>query len=323
MDSIDLPIVGTFLWLAGLCVGSFLNVVIYRLPRDLSVGSPLWSFCPACGSKIAFRDNLPLLSWLLLRGRCRHCAAPISVQYPLVESLTGMLFIVVLYLLFSANSRADLVHLRMPNDIPLLLCWLTLVAVMVVCSSTDIVSYMIDVRVTNLAVALGMVFHTAWPRRTWLSQDALPNGYDLCWLGIGLAAVIWMWITRPRFDEEPDEDAPEEAGQAPTGEAHTAPTTLQVDHEITTAPDGQFGARKRNPHSDAGSRSRRRGSSSADLWLDWFGGDVVFCRGGDLAVGGVGLLDAAFQRFRPARRVGVEPGLHRNRDRRQFSASGR
>lgn len=209
MDAIDLPILGTFLWLAGLCVGSFLNVVIYRLPNDLSVGSPLWSFCPTCRSRIAFRDNLPLVSWLLLRGKCRHCSAPISVQYPLVEALTGLLFVLVFYLIFAADSRADLTRPRMPTDIPLLLSWLTLVAVMVVCSSTDIVSYMIDVRVTNLCVALGICFHAIWPREAWLAQSALPNGYELIWLTIGISAVIWMWITRPRIESPFEEETPD------------------------------------------------------------------------------------------------------------------
>ncbi|HEY6429541.1 MAG TPA: prepilin peptidase, partial [Acidimicrobiales bacterium] len=70
--------------LFGLAVGSFLNVVIYRVPRGMSVVSPR-SACPACGTPIAERDNIPVVSWLVLRGRCRHCQEPISATYPLVE----------------------------------------------------------------------------------------------------------------------------------------------------------------------------------------------------------------------------------------------
>ena len=77
--------------LFGLAVGSFLNVVIYRVPRHESIVSPP-SACPSCATPIAARDNIPVLSWLLLRGRCRHCGAPISLQYPLVELATGALF---------------------------------------------------------------------------------------------------------------------------------------------------------------------------------------------------------------------------------------
>ena len=75
----------------GLAVGSFLNVVIYRVPRHQSVVSPP-SACPHCGTAIGARDNVPVISWVLLRGKCRHCGAPISVQYPLVELATAALF---------------------------------------------------------------------------------------------------------------------------------------------------------------------------------------------------------------------------------------
>jgi leader peptidase (prepilin peptidase)/N-methyltransferase len=75
----------------GLVVGSFLNVCIYRLPREESVVLP-GSRCPACGTPIRPWDNIPLLSFLLLRGRCRACAHPIGWRYPLVEALTGGLF---------------------------------------------------------------------------------------------------------------------------------------------------------------------------------------------------------------------------------------
>ncbi|MBK9740435.1 MAG: prepilin peptidase [Actinobacteria bacterium] len=77
---------------AGLIVGSFLNVVIYRVPADLSIVRP-GSACPTCHTPIAPRDNIPILSWLLLRGRCRSCGMRISVRYPLVEGLTGVLWV--------------------------------------------------------------------------------------------------------------------------------------------------------------------------------------------------------------------------------------
>jgi leader peptidase (prepilin peptidase) / N-methyltransferase len=78
----------------GLLIGSFLNVVIYRLPRHESV--IFWrSRCPACKHEIRLFDNVPLLSWLVLLGRCRDCRAPISVRYPLVEAATGVLFALV------------------------------------------------------------------------------------------------------------------------------------------------------------------------------------------------------------------------------------
>lgn len=75
----------------GLVVGSFLNVVVWRVPRGESVVSPP-SHCPGCDRQIRHRDNVPVLSWLLLRGRCRDCREPISARYPLVELVTAALF---------------------------------------------------------------------------------------------------------------------------------------------------------------------------------------------------------------------------------------
>jgi leader peptidase (prepilin peptidase)/N-methyltransferase len=80
--------------IAGLLVGSFLNVVAWRLPRGESLSHPR-SRCPECGTQIAAYDNVPVLSWLLLRGRCRHCRASISPRYPLVELTTGILYALV------------------------------------------------------------------------------------------------------------------------------------------------------------------------------------------------------------------------------------
>lgn len=80
--------------LFGLAIGSFLNVVIYRVPIGRSVVSPA-SACPSCGSGIHAYDNVPLLSWLVLRGKCRSCSEPISPRYPLVELGTGLFFFVV------------------------------------------------------------------------------------------------------------------------------------------------------------------------------------------------------------------------------------
>lgn len=87
-------ITAAFVGALGMAVGSFLNVVIYRLPRRESLVRPA-SRCPGCGSAIKAYDNVPVLGWLLLRGRCRTCARPISPRYPLVEALTTGLCVAV------------------------------------------------------------------------------------------------------------------------------------------------------------------------------------------------------------------------------------
>jgi len=86
------PAFETTALLLGLVVGSFANVCIHRLPRRESVVSPP-SRCPACGALIQARDNVPVLGWLLLRGRCRACRAPISWRYPVVEAANGLLWL--------------------------------------------------------------------------------------------------------------------------------------------------------------------------------------------------------------------------------------
>lgn len=90
--------------LLGLAIGSFLNVVIYRLPAGLSIVRPP-SHCPACDAPIRARHNVPVLGWLMLRGRCADCGAPISPRYPLVELGTGVLFVLATLL---AWNRAQL-----------------------------------------------------------------------------------------------------------------------------------------------------------------------------------------------------------------------
>ena len=126
-------ILSAFIFLAGLCIGSFLNVCIWRIPRDESIVWP-GSHCPACNHAIAPWDNIPLLSWLLLNGKCRHCKAPISPRYFVVELLTGALFVALwlvhggslqtpAYLFFTGalilGTFVDFDHLILPDRVTL------------------------------------------------------------------------------------------------------------------------------------------------------------------------------------------------------------
>ena len=119
-----------FVAVLGAMIGSFLNVVIHRLPREQSIVLPK-SACPACGAAIHFYDNIPILSFLVLRGRCRSCRAPISPRYPAVEALCALLFALVAWrddliavpfdIAFAAAMLAlvfiDAEHMILPNAI--------------------------------------------------------------------------------------------------------------------------------------------------------------------------------------------------------------
>ena len=101
-----------FIWLGviGACIGSFLNVVIYRVPAGRSIVTPP-SSCPKCGQRIRWYHNLPVLGWLMLRGRCYDCKAPIAARYPLVELLVGAVFFVLALVVFNRADSAPPVSL--------------------------------------------------------------------------------------------------------------------------------------------------------------------------------------------------------------------
>lgn len=189
-------------WLLGLCVGSFLNVVVYRLPLGLSIARPTWSFCPHCNHQLRARDNVPLLGWLILRGRCRDCSAPISAQYPFVEALTGLVFVLVFHWLFVGVAWPVAADAAWPRDLPLGLAWLTLAACLVACSAMDIVSYLIDTGVTLFAVVVGVVAFAFWtPAATAaleLSRPALAAA-----LAAGIVCVpmlAWIFLRAPHLE---------------------------------------------------------------------------------------------------------------------------
>ncbi|WP_343550645.1 prepilin peptidase [Pantoea sp.] len=169
--------------LVALAVGSFLNVVIYRLPQmllypnqDLTLISPR-SRCPNCQSKILLRDNVPLISWLALRGRCRHCKSPISVRYPITELATLMLSLVL----------AGLLPWNLTLVAALLLCWMLLPLVLI-----DIQHQLLPDILTLSLLWLGLLCHTFSVIPGTLSNAVLGAvaGYLLLWL---IATVYRSW----------------------------------------------------------------------------------------------------------------------------------
>lgn len=154
-QSLPWTLVAVFVALLGCAIGSFLNVCIYRLPRDLSVVSPP-SSCPACGARIRWYHNVPVLSWLALGGRCAACRAPISIRYPLVEALTGAVF---------------LVHVLVLGLDPILPVRLAFAAAMVVLFAIDLEHQILPDVITLPGIALGFIA-SWWLPPGWLNSLA-------------------------------------------------------------------------------------------------------------------------------------------------------
>ncbi|HEV2522387.1 MAG TPA: prepilin peptidase [Candidatus Acidoferrales bacterium] len=129
-------------FLFGLLIGSFLNVCILRIPADKSIVQPA-SSCPKCGKAIAPYDNIPVLSWLFLGGKCRHCKEKISAMYPAVELLTGLLFLGC-YLVFGPTVNA--------------LKWAVFAALLVVLTITDLRERLLPDAVNFFGLGAGLVF---------------------------------------------------------------------------------------------------------------------------------------------------------------------
>jgi len=142
------------IFLAGLAFGSFLNVCIYRLPLGLSVVTPR-SACPTCKQQIAFYDNIPVLSWLILGGRCRHCKSKISARYLLIELLTGALFLAC-YWYFGLTLAT--------------LKFCTFAFLLLGLIFTDAETKLLPDKLTLPGLALGVIFSTLVPVNDMASQ---------------------------------------------------------------------------------------------------------------------------------------------------------
>ncbi len=170
--------------LLGLITGSFLNAVIHRLPRGISLLNPRRSFCPGCGKTIPWHENLPVASWVLLRGRCSGCALPIALRYPLVELLTACLYLLawgrfglplapifwIFLSLLVAATFIDFDHLIIPDEITL-----GGTAAGVLCAT----------------LAPSLVGESLWWRGLLLSLLGAACGYLLLWMVVELGKLAF------------------------------------------------------------------------------------------------------------------------------------
>jgi leader peptidase (prepilin peptidase) / N-methyltransferase len=188
--------VAIWVFATGAVVGSFLNVVIARVPKRQSIVSP-GSRCPRCGNPIAWYDNIPLLSWILLRARCRSCGLPISARYPLVELLAGILAVAVL---------------RHTGPNWAALGYFVFVAALLALSYIDLDSWLLPHQITWPLLAIGLLSPT-WNRAlTWkgaaigaaagfaafaaiaLVGERLLKRETMGWGDVWLLAAIGAWL---------------------------------------------------------------------------------------------------------------------------------
>jgi leader peptidase (prepilin peptidase)/N-methyltransferase len=174
----ELLVIGVF----GLMVGSFLNVCIGRLPAGISIVTPP-SRCPSCGTQLAWRDNVPVLSWLWLGGKCRTCRAPISGRYPIVELATAAVFVVQAVML-------DPSPLQDPTTTMIaLVSRLVFSALLVALLVTDIETFRLPNPLTYFGIVAGIAFSMAGP-------PGIASSLGGAALGAGLLLAIrqaWLW----------------------------------------------------------------------------------------------------------------------------------
>ncbi|MFU8829427.1 MAG: prepilin peptidase, partial [Phycisphaerales bacterium] len=163
-----------FFFALGAIVGSFLNVVVYRLPRGENLVVP-GSACPKCETKLTWRENLPIIGWIILRGRCRFCRSKISPEYPLIETLMAVLFGGVYAMWFMDPSLWEIGGLidtsfwtpewaevnRLSRVWPMLLVVFTLLSCLVAITLIDARTFMIPLEIPWLAAGVGLVVHTS------------------------------------------------------------------------------------------------------------------------------------------------------------------
>ena len=163
-----------FIFAFGSCIGSFLNVVIYRMPRDKSLVTPP-SSCPSCGKHIRFYDNVPLLSWLMLGGKCRYCKTPISIRYFIIELLTAVVFLGLFIVYFDTDIRKT-VQPFLSRGWLIYLLDIIMLSAFIAASAIDLEHWIIPLAICWLVTIVGFIGSAAGP---YIINPALIRAYKL------------------------------------------------------------------------------------------------------------------------------------------------
>jgi len=183
-------ILAVFSFLLGACIGSFLNVCIYRIPRNISVITPR-SYCPKCNAAIPWYLNIPLLSFIILRAKCRFCGAGISARYFIVELLTAVLFLFV-WLKFSLLHPSRPMGLVPLSDIRLVPAYWVFVSGLILGTFVDFERLIIPDRVTLGGIFTGLALSAAFP--SLHGESTCIRG--ILWSSLGaLAGWFSLWAT--------------------------------------------------------------------------------------------------------------------------------
>jgi leader peptidase (prepilin peptidase)/N-methyltransferase len=221
-----------FLFALGSCIGSFLNVVVWRLPRiELpEKGGPIRDFlacfrglsdppshCPKCGNRLKWYDNIPILGWFKLRGKCRFCRAPISVRYPIVETVTALLFVGYYVAFFIFQWRAccpqPMVMSTWTDDLggiheitrpavwifgesaPIYFLYMALISALLAASLIDAELFIIPIQIPWFIAIIGFVVHAIVDRPTLPGSLNLVGDYGQVWIALSAGASLGFLVT--------------------------------------------------------------------------------------------------------------------------------
>lgn len=230
----------------GACIGSFANMVIYRLPRNIPLGRPRWSFCPNCETSLLWYDNIPVISYFRLRGHCRRCGWAIPPRYIIIEITMLLVFLILFDTFFVASALDGIiaeswtsVSYRFASDWQIYAAHVLLFGCLLAMSVIDMEHYWLDIRFTHFAALCGFAVHSMWtPAR---SHDWPRPG-----MALGIAAILatcaaiithlvaaHMWKKRARAEQasetEPEPPAPsDEAGEPQAVRIYLGPKSLRL-----------------------------------------------------------------------------------------------
>jgi len=248
-----------FIFALGACVGSFLNVVVWRLPREESLITPP-SHCPKCNKHLKLYDNVPVIGWLMLGGRCRFCREPISPRYPIVEAITGLLFLGYYFAFFVWNigpCQAIVLHgdhavaFRPPLDItkdwPIYAMDMVLISGLLAASLIDAELFSIPAKIPLVLTVVAIVVHTIndHPHTSGgLIAEPLPAALALgATIGLAISALLLakgflpmsfsegeplLEVDRARLEKEKEEREREKAKNAKKSKQKQG---IEIDYE--------------------------------------------------------------------------------------------